>query len=279
MNFNQMASFNKSMSRVALVSVMVFVGFTGCGFRPNQFSQRSGEISPVPAETRRAPAVPAVEPSMNPAANPAEVAPVSQSPETETSSPALPPPTAPQAEPVTPPAGTSEAPKSNEKVTLPESSETTQSPAPAPPQGNQAQRPSKKGEAVEGDPCADQTRSDDRRETCLLVNQERVKAGLSPIQLDRNLSAVSVRYAAKMFAEGFFSHVSPKGETLRVRLKQGGVKYGVAGENIARGQRSAAEVVRDWMASPGHRRNIMNPKFHRMGLGRKGNFWAQNFAD
>ena len=62
-------------------------------------------------------------------------------------------------------------------------------------------------------------------------------------------------------------------------MKQFGVSYKSAAENIAMGQRSAAEVVKAWMESPGHRENIMNPSLTHIGIGydKNGNYWTQQF--
>ena len=63
-------------------------------------------------------------------------------------------------------------------------------------------------------------------------------------------------------------------------MKDNGIKYRSAGENIAMGQRTPSEVVQAWMNSPGHRANILDPSFTRVGVGyvREGNYWTQMFA-
>ena len=62
-------------------------------------------------------------------------------------------------------------------------------------------------------------------------------------------------------------------------MKQFGVSYSAAGENIAMGQRSPEEVVKGWMDSPGHRENILKPGFTHIGIGydKNGNYWTQQF--
>jgi len=62
-----------------------------------------------------------------------------------------------------------------------------------------------------------------------------------------------------------------------------GIQFSAAAENIARGQRSPAEVVNSWMNSPGHRANILNPSFNQIGVGvardnRGTLFWTQMFT-
>jgi uncharacterized protein YkwD len=51
-----------------------------------------------------------------------------------------------------------------------------------------------------------------------------------------------------------------------------------AAENIALGQTSAQQVVSDWMNSPGHRRNILDPNLKDLGVGYFNGYWTQNFG-
>jgi uncharacterized protein YkwD len=62
-------------------------------------------------------------------------------------------------------------------------------------------------------------------------------------------------------------------------MKQFGISYKAAGENIAMGQRTPEEVVTAWMNSPGHRANILNANFTHLGVGyvASGNYWTQMF--
>jgi uncharacterized protein YkwD len=77
----------------------------------------------------------------------------------------------------------------------------------------------------------------------------------------------------------YFEHNSPDGNTPADRTAAAGYPdYG--GENIAWGQRSAAEVVTDWMNSPDHRRNILDCEFTTVGVGLdpRGMYWTQDFG-
>jgi uncharacterized protein YkwD len=61
-----------------------------------------------------------------------------------------------------------------------------------------------------------------------------------------------------------------------------GLQFTAAGENIAYGQRTPAEVMRDWMNSPGHRNNILSRSFSQIGVGLAKNssgvcYWTQQF--
>lgn len=112
-----------------------------------------------------------------------------------------------------------------------------------------------------------------------LTNAERADAGCNPLETDRRLTAAAQGHAEDMSRNGYFDHVSRDGRGVDDRISaQGHPSPG--GENIARGQQSAAEVVAAWMASPGHRRNILDCDFTAIGVGHDddGDHWVQNFG-
>lgn len=113
-----------------------------------------------------------------------------------------------------------------------------------------------------------------------LVNEERAKAGLNPVTLKEDVTAAAQVRA--MESEVSFSHTRPNGTSFASALKEAGVSYRGAGENIAWGQKSPEEVMRGWMNSAGHRANILNEKYTAIGVGyhqnNKGvNYWSQLF--
>lgn len=113
-----------------------------------------------------------------------------------------------------------------------------------------------------------------------LVNAERAKEGLAPLSVDTQVQAAAQVRAVE--CEQSFSHTRPNGSSFSTALKEQNVSYRRAGENIAWGQRSPEEVVNAWMNSSGHRANIMNPNFTKIGVGyhqnTKGvNYWSQLF--
>ncbi len=114
-----------------------------------------------------------------------------------------------------------------------------------------------------------------------LVNKERAKAGLKPLANDWEVARVARIKSQDMSLYRYFSHKSPRYGSPFDMLKKFGIKYRTAGENIAQGQRSAAEVMAAWMASPGHRQNILNPAFTHIGVGFEAgdedNIWTQMF--
>ncbi|WP_289138382.1 CAP domain-containing protein [uncultured Brevibacillus sp.] len=110
-----------------------------------------------------------------------------------------------------------------------------------------------------------------------LVNQERAKAGLKPVELDASLNKVAQAKAADMSSNNYFDHTSPTYGSPFDMMKQFGVSYMTTGENIAMGQRTAREVMNQWMNSEGHRQNIMNPSFTKIGVGFVNGYWVQEF--
>ncbi|GAA1423478.1 CAP domain-containing protein [Streptomyces thermospinosisporus] len=116
-----------------------------------------------------------------------------------------------------------------------------------------------------------------------LTNRERVRAGLPPLAADARLAAAAQAHSADMVARDFYSHTAPDGSRPWDRAAAAGFTGRTVGENIACGQRSAAEVVQGWMNSPGHRANILKPAFDRLGVGlagggRAGLYWTQLFG-
>ncbi|MEU3890139.1 CAP domain-containing protein [Streptomyces sp. NPDC029041] len=114
-----------------------------------------------------------------------------------------------------------------------------------------------------------------------LVNEERAKVGCSPVAADSALTDLARSYSEDMAARGFFDHTDPDGRTPWDRAEKAGISN-LGGENIARGQASAAAVMDAWMNSPGHRANILNCDFKTLGVGVEfgsgGPWWTQNFG-
>lgn len=112
-----------------------------------------------------------------------------------------------------------------------------------------------------------------------LTNQERAKNGLKPLALDTELSKVAREKSRDMQSKGYFSHTSPTYGSPFDMMKQFGINYRSAGENIAMGQPTPEEVVKAWMNSSGHRANILNSSYTHIGVGHvaNGNYWTQMF--
>ncbi len=126
------------------------------------------------------------------------------------------------------------------------------------------------------------TTSSQESEVARLVNVERAKSGLPALKLNWQLSRVARYKSADMANKGYFAHNSPTYGTPFQMMENFGLRFSAAGENIAYGQRTPAEVMRDWMNSPGHRNNIMSPSFTEIGVGLAKNkngvcYWTQQF--
>ena len=114
-----------------------------------------------------------------------------------------------------------------------------------------------------------------RAATLCLINRERTKRGRRALRHDGQLRKVAQSYSRQMVRHRFFDHVGPDGSTLRSRIT-GGTTYlrRVAGwslgENLywGSGERATpAQSVEGWMNSPGHRRNMLDPRFRDIGIG------------
>ena len=112
-----------------------------------------------------------------------------------------------------------------------------------------------------------------------LVNDIRVKNGLSALKLNNKLSEVARMKSQDMKDKRYFSHNSPTYGSPFDMMKQFGISYRTAGENIAMGQQTPEIVVNAWMNSEGHRANILNASFKEIGMGyvADGNYWTQMF--
>lgn len=99
-----------------------------------------------------------------------------------------------------------------------------------------------------------------------LVNTERQKMGVKPLEFDPEMRAVAREHSQDMFARGYFSHITPDGKSPFDRIRKARIHYLSAGENLALGQ-TLNICHRGLMQSPGHRRNILNPVFGRVGIG------------
>jgi uncharacterized protein YkwD len=113
-----------------------------------------------------------------------------------------------------------------------------------------------------------------------LVNQHREKTGLKPLIIEDKLtSAANIR--AKELAEKF-SHTRSNGQNFSTALRDFGISYRGAGENIAQGPKTASDVMDLWMNSINHRDNVLNQDFDKIGIGHYESlgksYWVQIFV-
>ncbi|MEV4708895.1 CAP domain-containing protein [Actinoplanes sp. NPDC049316] len=189
---------------------------------------------------------------------------------TATASPA-PSPTAstgPVSPPPTPPTAPAAEPTGSPEPTTPPT--TTRPPATTPPASPTAVPSPTGNTALEA-------------EVVRIVNDERAKAGCKTLTADDRLTAAARGHSADMAARNFFSHTTPEGVEFATRITNAGYRWSGAGENIAKGQRTPAEVMTAWMNSSGHRANILNCGFKNIGVGVAADaqgalVWTQDFA-
>jgi uncharacterized protein YkwD len=109
-------------------------------------------------------------------------------------------------------------------------------------------------------------RPDLEAQMLVLVNKERATAGLRPLAPDPELTEVARRHSVDMFARGYFAHDTPEGLDPFARMREAHVRYLTAGENLALAP--TLQVAHSGlMNSPGHRANILNSQFGRLGIG------------
>jgi uncharacterized protein YkwD len=123
-----------------------------------------------------------------------------------------------------------------------------------------------------------------------LTNAERAKVGLTPLTSNASLTSAAQGYAGVLSQDLCFAHNCPPQPDLAKRLASAGYTFtGYRswswGENIAAGYQTPEAVVAAWMASPGHRSNILSTNFHDLGVGlvaksgsRYGYYWVQDFG-
>ena len=139
---------------------------------------------------------------------------------------------------------------------------------------------------------AAETQSSTWREQMLLsINELRKEVGVKPLKLCENLNSSAQSYSDAMKSGNFFSHTGKDGSSVKDRITKAGYRWSdkrisfAVGENIAAGQNSVTEVMNSWRNSSGHYKNIVNPAFTDVGMGRTfsknskyRSFWVQNFG-
>lgn len=119
-------------------------------------------------------------------------------------------------------------------------------------------------------------------EVIRLVNVQRSQNGLPPLAANWQVGRIARYKSQDMINKHYFSHISPTYGSPFNMMENFGINFSAAGENIAMGQRTPAEVVNAWMNSPGHRANILNTSYTQLGVGlaKDSNgtcYWTQMF--
>lgn len=128
------------------------------------------------------------------------------------------------------------------------------------------------------------------------INAERQQYNLPALLYNSTLDKSAQAFAQDMWKRGYFSHFTPEGESFVDRIRSAGYMSTIGkqcgctastcscdphfavGENIAKGQYTVEQVVREWMASPGHRKNILQTEYSEVGFGVYNTIWVQNFG-
>jgi uncharacterized protein YkwD len=100
-----------------------------------------------------------------------------------------------------------------------------------------------------------------------LMNEKRSEAGIKPLTIDNVLVQVARYKSDDMIQNNFFDHINPDGTKWTNWLQAVGYKYTSAGENIAYNTSDAVELFNQWWNSPGHRANMMNASYTKVGIG------------
>ncbi|MBC7644654.1 MAG: hypothetical protein H7123_05970 [Thermoleophilia bacterium] len=115
-----------------------------------------------------------------------------------------------------------------------------------------------------------------------LINQQRAANGLSPVSQNSILKVVADKHNATQVESRTMAHIGVGDGDPGARFRSEGF-YGAWGENVAVGQSSPEQVVSEWMNSPTHRANILNPNYHQVGIAYNTtqdgySFWSQEFG-
>lgn len=115
-----------------------------------------------------------------------------------------------------------------------------------------------------------------------LVNNERTSRGLKALTKNSQLTKTATLKSEDMAKLNYFSHTSPTYGSPFDMMKQFGISYGTAGENIAMGQKTPEQVMQSWMNSAGHKANILKSSYTQIGIGIAKNssgsiIWTQQF--
>jgi uncharacterized protein YkwD len=126
-------------------------------------------------------------------------------------------------------------------------------------------------------------RSDLEDAMLVLVNKERSSRGIGVLTMDSALRSVARAHSLDMFQRGYFSHYTPDQKDPFDRMHAAGITYLTAGENLALAP-SLPLAHTGLMNSPGHKRNILDPSYHRVGIGsyqdtRYGVMFSQEFTN
>ena len=121
--------------------------------------------------------------------------------------------------------------------------------------------------------------ADDAAHLLQRVNEVRANAGLPALASCGTLGNAANKHATDMAVTGVHGHVGSDGSTFDQRARSAGyAPWTLLAENAAWGQTGVERVLADWLASPGHAANILNPALQHAGFARVGTNWVQMFG-
>ena len=156
-------------------------------------------------------------------------------------------------------------------TTVPPTTVAPTTTAPPEPPANPAPQPKPKAQAPSGNT------GSQAQQVINLTNAERAKNGCPSVTANSQLNQASKAHSQDMVRNNYFSHTGRDGSSPSDRARRFGYNGG-AGENIANGYPTPAAVVQGWMNSPGHRANILNCRYTKIGVGVEGAMWTQMFG-
>lgn len=122
-----------------------------------------------------------------------------------------------------------------------------------------------------------------RQQQLRMINKVRAAKGVNPLQLCEPINSAAQNYADLMARTGHFDHAGPKGSLWPDRMEREGYVGFVSAENIAMGPPTVRIVMNGWIKSPGHYRNLVEPRLTHVGLGASKSkngrtYWVQDFG-
>jgi uncharacterized protein YkwD len=109
-----------------------------------------------------------------------------------------------------------------------------------------------------------------------LVNAKRGSFGCPELQWDDRIASVAQDHSRDMVVRNFFSHTNPDGKNPNDRVRESDLCYSIVAENIAKGPKTGRDVYELWLHSPGHRRNMLDCRFTKHGIGKAGDRWTHD---
>jgi uncharacterized protein YkwD len=103
-------------------------------------------------------------------------------------------------------------------------------------------------------------------------------APVQPLKWNELLEIAAIQHAKDMAKHNYFDHIGSDGSEIDTRVEDAGYKWMEVGENIAYGQQSIRQVILDWIKSPSHCFQLMNPRVQEIGAARNGKYWVQDFG-